>query len=84
VKERFDEGIVAELARGFHALGDPEGCQASPEGIAGVFHSAIGMENQLQFPASTQLSTIEGVEGQRQIARRYPARAPPAAADTDF
>src|SRR6266581_4651664 len=79
VEERFDEGVVADLAGALHALGDSEGCQAGPEGIGRVFHSAVGMKNQRRLAASPQPSTIEGIQGQRKITpeAQTPAEDPP-------
>src|SRR2546422_11071633 len=56
-----------------------EGCQAGPEGIGRLFPPAVGMKNQRRLAASPQPSTIEGVQGQRQIAvdPQAPAEDPP-------
>jgi len=33
VEERFDEGIVADLARALHALGNAQGCKTRADGV---------------------------------------------------
>ena len=70
VEEGFDECVVTELARAFHALRNSKRSQAGTEGMRRIFYAAVGMEDQACSNRTTPLSIVESIHCQLQDSSR--------------
>lgn len=78
-EERLDERVVAELPRSLHRLRDAEGLQSVAVDVAGVFDTAVRVEDEPRSKVSTTGGLVQGGTCQRHVASRseLPADDPP-------